>query len=102
MFSWLFMVFARTQVVMTQLDRARVVMTQLDQMAVEHNAFPTGIDDFSKLNATEAVNIFDRIYNLLICICYEGGRTPHKRPNDLTLNTIAEKIYKLKRQRVAN
>ena len=100
MFSWLFMVFARTQVVMTQLDRARVVMTQLDQMAVEHNAFPTGIDDFSKLNATEAVNIFDHI--LLICICYEGGRTPHKRPNDLTLNTIAEKIYKLKRQRVAN
>jgi hypothetical protein len=86
----------------TNFDRARVVMTQIDQLAIEQNAFPSGIHDFSRLNATEAASIFDHIYNILIGMCYEGGRTPHKRPNDLTLNTIAERIYKMKRQRVAN
>ena len=49
---------------------------------------------FSTLNATEVVNIFDQIYDILVGICYEGGRAPHKRPYDLTLSTIAAKLYK--------
>jgi len=84
----------------TNFDRARVVMHAIDHIAVDHNALPPGINDFSTLNATEAVNIFDRLYDILVGMCYGGGRAPHKRPNDLTLSTIAAKLYKLKKQRV--
>ena len=70
----------------------------LKQLITDYNALPL----FSTLNATEVVNIFDQIYDILVGICYEGGRAPHKRPNDLTLSTIAAKLYKQKRQRRVN
>ena len=79
-----------------------MVMHAIDSIAADHNALPPGVSDFSTLNATEAVNIFDQIYDILVGICYEGGRAPHKRPNDLTLSTIAAKLYKQKRQRKVN
>lgn len=56
----------------TNFDRARVVMHAIDSIAADHNVLPPGISDFSTLNATEAVNIFDQIYDILVGISYEG------------------------------
>ena len=43
---------------------------------------------------------FDKAYEKLIQTCYGGSQKPQYRPNDITLNTLADTLYTNKRQRL--
>ena len=82
----------------TNFDRARLVMNELDLIIRNHNL----LGDYESLATITTVSaqskIFDLAYEHLINQIY-GEINPYKRPNDLTLNSIAHKLYVAKRQR---
>ena len=50
-------------------------------------------NDITQIDSIEGQNsVFDRAYEKLIEICYNGQATPHKRPNDIQLNTFAKRL----------
>ena len=79
-------------------DRARLVMTEIDNI-LNNNQLLGDYENVSQMNSiTEQHNAFNAAYVKLLEICYEG---PKRRPNDITLSTIASKLYEhYKKQRV--
>ena len=90
----------RTKANQNNFNRARLVMQNLLNIAREKNVLTNEVSDFSALPAQDALGKFDDVYQHLLTFCYPDGNVPSKRPNDLTLNTIADRIYK--RQRTAD
>ena len=83
-------------------DRARLVMNELDLIISNHN-FLGVYESLATVSTVSAqMLIFDLAYEKLINQIY-GETTPHKRPNDLTLSSVAKKLYvvKNKKQRMA-
>lgn len=79
------------------VNRAKLIMDRIDTICTEQNLFPNDKGDFSQLTLAEASEVFDTAYIQLIEQLYPGGQTFYKRPNDLSLNTLADREYKRKR-----
>ena len=81
-------------------DRARLVMTEIDNIFENHHLLGGDYENISKMNSIEEQNnAFSAAYVKLLEICYDG---PKKRPNDITLSTLASKLYCYKKQRINN
>ena len=73
-------------------SRAKLVMNKLNE--IFRNCHLLGDhNDITQIDSIEGQNfVFDRAYEKLIEICYNGQATPHKRPNDIQLNTFAKRL----------
>ena len=78
--------------------RAKLVMTEIDNIIRDNHLLGhhNSISEVESISAQN--NIFDVAYEKLIKHCYDNPLKLPKRPNDITVSTLAAKLYDIKKK----
>ncbi len=83
----------------TNFSRAKAVMKKMEEMV--ENLIPAEVENtalrISSMTSSASDDLFNEIYSQLISTLY--GDKPPKRPGEISVNTLAERLYKIKRSK---